>query len=126
VCGVKTNVPKIAIVDDDASIRRALSRFVRSLKLQVETYASAIDFLQRFESFPGEHPDCLILDLRLPVMNGLELQTRLAGSQIPIIFISAHDDAGARDKALAAGALAFLRKPFDLEVLVQSINAALS
>ena len=76
---------------------------------------------------PSFQPDCLILDVQMPGMNGLEVQDRLAmgGKTIPVIFITAHDQLGVREKALAAGAVAFLRKPFDDEILIKTLREAL-
>jgi FixJ family two-component response regulator len=76
---------------------------------------------------PSFQPDCLILDVQMPGMNGLDVQDRLAtgGNSIPVIFITAHDDVGIREKALAAGAVAFLRKPFNDDLLIRTLQEAL-
>ncbi len=74
---------------------------------------------------PSYRPDCLILDVQMPGMNGLEVQRRLAGSGLPIVFITAHDEIGVREKALAEGAVAYLRKPFNDELFVKTVRAAL-
>jgi FixJ family two-component response regulator len=119
--------PLIAIVDDDESVCRALRRLVRSLSMDAEIFTSGREFLDLVEAMPSFHPDCLVLDVQMPEMNGLVLQTRLitAGHTIPVIFITAHDDVGVRERALGAGALAFLRKPFDDELLIKTLRAAL-
>jgi FixJ family two-component response regulator len=76
---------------------------------------------------PSFHPECLILDVQMPGLNGLDLQERLAamGRRFPIVFITAHDEAGMRERALSAGAVAFLRKPFSDELLIKTLDTAL-
>jgi FixJ family two-component response regulator len=124
---LRTSKPLIAIVDDDESVRRALKRLARSLGMDAETFTAGQDFLDLLEAMPSFQPDCAILDVQMPGMNGLAVQERLvrSGSSIPVIFITAHDEVGARERALAAGAVAFLRKPFDDELLVKTLHAAL-
>lgn len=114
----------IAIVDDENSVVRAVGRLVKSAGLDVEGFSSAEEFL---EAHLDRSPNCLILDMRLPGMSGLELQNRLATSdhRLPIIFVSAHDDAESRARALEGGALAFLGKPFNDEALLQTIQSVL-
>lgn len=113
----------VAIVDDEKAIRRAVRRLIVSAGLQSETFSSAEEFLH---AFPSRGPDCLILDLRLPGMSGLELQQRLAANhnRTPIVFMSAHDDPDSRAEALKSGAVAFLAKPFRDEVLLEAIRSA--
>lgn len=120
--------PMIAIVDDDESVCRAIKRLVRSLKMEAETFTSAQQFLDVIEAVPSFHADCTILDVQMPGMNGLELQERLSrrGETPPIIFITAYDEADVRERALARGAVAFLRKPFDDELMIKTLNAALN
>jgi FixJ family two-component response regulator len=77
------------------------------------------------ESIPSYRPACIVLDVQMPGLNGLEVQSRLAGSNIPVIFITAHDEAGVREQAIAAGATAYLRKPFDDEVFIKAIRTAI-
>ena len=115
---------KVFVVDDDASVRVALGRLIRSAGLEVETFASAEDLLK---SWPSESAGCLILDVQLPGLSGLELQSKLAAldSTVPIIFITAHDDADARTEALNSGATDFLEKPFDDEEQLTAIHTAL-
>jgi FixJ family two-component response regulator len=114
----------ISIVDDDESVRKALKRLFKSVGLKVNEFASAEDFLNF--ATPSEAA-CLVLDLRLPGMSGLELQAKLlvANCHIPIVFISAHGDRQARAQALAAGAIDFLQKPFSEKALFDAINSAL-
>lgn len=114
----------IAIVDDDPSVREGLSSLIRSAGLQVETFASAQEFLTR----PGaEAPSCLVLDLQMPGLSGLDLQKRMAdvGLQIPIVFLTGHGNIPASVQAMKAGAVEFLTKPFDDEELLRAIQEAL-
>lgn len=118
-------IPLIAIVDDDASVRIALKSLIDSVGFHAETFAEGEEFLS--SAFVAE-TDCLIADVRMPGgLGGLELQERLnsTNSSIPIIFISAHDDADARTKALRAGAIDFLQKPFSGDSLLDAIATAL-
>jgi len=116
--------PIVSVVDDDESVRQALQGLLRSTGRRVETFASAEDFL---DSGRAASVACLILDLRMPGMGGLELQRTLAagGHRIPTIVLTAHADDGARVRALASGAVAFLGKPFDPDVLLSAVDAAL-
>ena len=119
--------PLIAIVDDDESVCRAVRRLVRSIAMNAETFSSGQNFFDLLDAMPSFQPDCLILDVQMPGMNGLDVQDRLAtgGNSIPVIFITAHDDVGIREKALAAGAVAFLRKPFNDDLLIRTLQEAL-
>jgi FixJ family two-component response regulator len=114
----------VFVVDDDAETRDSLKDLIRSVGLRVELYASAQDFLR------SEHPDvpgCLVLDVRMPGLSGLDLQRRLteAGVSVPIIFISGHGDVPMTVRALKAGALEFLTKPFRDQDLLDAIQQAL-
>jgi RNA polymerase sigma factor (sigma-70 family) len=114
----------IAIVDDDPSAREGLSTLIRSAGLQVETFVSAQEFLAR----PGaETPSCLVLDLQLPGLSGLDLQKRMAevGLEIPIVFLTGHGNIPASVQAMKAGAVEFLTKPFDEHDLLQAIHEAI-
>jgi FixJ family two-component response regulator len=113
--------PMISIVDDDLSVRRALRRLVLSAGYLVETFASAREFLS---ATPPARPACLVLDIYLDGMNGFELQEQLAADRvaIPIIFMTAHDDAATRERIRRSGAAAYLGKPFDGEVLLETIR----
>jgi FixJ family two-component response regulator len=119
--------PLIAIVDDDDSVCRALRRLVRSLAMDAETFSSGQQFIDLLHAMPSFRPDCLILDVQMPGMNGLDVQRLLImnASTVPLIFITAHDELGVREKALASGAVAFLRKPFNDELLIKTLNEAL-
>jgi len=116
----------IAIVDDDASVCRALERLVRSLGYTGHTFGRGDDFLDCLASLPSFYPDCVVLDMHMPGPSGLEVQQRLADTTLPLIFITAHDEPGLRDKVVAAGAVALLRKPFDDELFIETLHAALS
>ena len=120
--------PLIAIVDDDESVCRAMKRLVRSLGMAADAFTSGREFIDRVETTPSFQPDCVVLDVQMPGMNGLEVQERLAssGNPLPVIFITAHDEAGVRDRALAAGAVAFLRKPFNDELFIKTLRIALN
>lgn len=119
--------PLIVIVDDDESVCRALKRLVRSLGMDGETFASGQEFLDLIEAMPSFHPDCVVLDVQMRGLNGLDVQDRLVTTDnpLPVIFITAHDDAVPRERALAAGAVAFVRKPFNDELFIKTLNVAL-
>jgi FixJ family two-component response regulator len=116
--------PLIAVVDDDASMREALQRLLRLEGFRTAAFASAEDFLHAGQL---QETACLIVDVRLPRMSGLELQRQLAttNASIPLIFITAHGDEAARAQALRAGAVDFLYKPFRHEALLRAIGSAL-
>ena len=119
-----SEIPMITVIDDDAAIREAVQSLIRSVGLRAEGFASAPDFLQS-----GQLPDtaCLIVDVRMPGMSGLELQQQLTTAQcpLPILFITAHGDAATRARALRAEAVGVLDKPFSDEVLLRAVQAAL-
>ena len=117
--------PLISVVDDDEGVRESLGSLIRSVGFGVKAFASAEEFLS------SDHPrvaDCLVLDVRMQGMNGLELQRRLVASHcgIPVIFISAHGDEEVRARALREGAVDFLLKPFSEEALLNAIHTALN
>lgn len=113
--------PVVYIVDDDASVRKALERLLRSAGHIAKTFASAIEFLD--SNFP-DAPGCLILDIKMPKLSGLELQDRLAekGISFPIIFITGHGTVPASIKAFKAGAMDFLQKPFEDKVFLEAVS----
>lgn len=117
-------VPTIYIIDDDDGMRRALSLLVSTVGYQTQTFASADEFLQRFD--PDRH-GCLILDIRMPGMSGLELQQHLnqTGSMLPLIFITGHGDVPMAVQAMKEGAFEFIQKPFRDQDLLDRINHAL-
>ena len=119
-----TKNPLISIVDDDDALRSSLENLIRSVGWQVQSFSSAEAFLR---SHQVHETSCLILDVRMRGMSGLELQRQLvaARSRTPIIFVTAHEDDERRRQALEAGAVAFLHKPFYQEELLNAIDAAL-
>jgi FixJ family two-component response regulator len=110
--------PIIAIVDDDASIRRSLLRVVRSAGYKAEIFASAREFL---EWLPRNRAACLVLDIHMSEMSGFDLQERLA---VPIIFTTAHDDVPTLERIEQSGAVGHLRKPFDAPIALRAIRQA--
>ena len=120
-----TQVPVISIIDDDDSVRLSTGRLVRSLGLSTYTFASAKDFL---DSPQLTSTSCLIVDVQMPAMTGIELQDllRAQGCSVPMIFISAFPDKNIKAQALEGGALCFLSKPFQPDALIEWINVALS
>jgi len=114
----------VSIVDDDASLRRSLQNLLRSEGFQVEAFESAEAFLA---SGARESTACLVLDLRMPGMGGLDLLSHLAAtrSRVPVIVLTAHGDDDARRQSLEAGAIAFLVKPFQSAALLDAIRSAL-
>ena len=121
---IQGRAKRVAIVDDDELMRNALQGMLRSVGLQSQAFASAEEFLK---SGQQHETACLIADIRMPGMSGLELQAQLNAEhcRIPTIFITAHGDTKMRMQALRAGAVEFLAKPFDDEVLLESVRAAL-
>jgi len=117
--------PLIHVVDDDPAVTRALRRLLHAWGMQVCTFASGEEFLS---AMAGSHiPDCSVVDVHMPGMNGLEVQARMAGAKmdVPLIFMTAHDEAGVEEQALKGGAVGFLRKPFSDEALVELIRIGL-
>jgi FixJ family two-component response regulator len=114
----------VFVIDDDDSVRRALQRLIRSVGLRVELFGSAHEFLERDRP---NIPSCMILDIRLPGMSGLDFQRRLAEAKIhiPIIFITGHGDIAMTVRAMKAGAVEFLTKPFNDQDLLDAIQHAL-
>jgi two-component system, LuxR family, response regulator FixJ len=114
----------VAVVDDDESLRRSLRNLLGSVGFRVETFASAEAFLQ---SIHQEQTGCLVLDLRMPGMNGFDLLRHLAdtSSRIPTVILTAHGDDEARQRSLQAGAVAFLNKPFNGNALLAAVRTAL-
>ena len=115
----------IAIVEDDEPIRKALRRLLRSAGMDVECFPSGVEFL---ESLTTEWPDCVVLDLHMPQMSGVEIQALLAasGATLPVVIITGHDSNDARTGAMAAHPVAYLRKPVNDQVLLDAIELALN
>lgn len=116
--------PLIAVVDDEESVRIALRRLLRSANLDVETYPSGAEFLESLES---HLPDCVVLDVHMPDINGLAVQARLTERRLhfPLVIITGHDSSETRERALAGGVSAYLRKPVDDQALLDAITQAL-
>ena len=121
---IQRRANKVAIVDDDELMRNALQGMLKSVGLESQAFASAEEFLK---SGQQHETACLIADIRMPGMSGLELQAQLNAEhcRIPTIFITAHGDTKMRLQALRAGAVEFMAKPFDDEVLLENVRAAL-
>jgi two-component system, LuxR family, response regulator FixJ len=115
---------RVYVVDDDAAVRRALSGLLRAADLEVETFANPLVFLDAAPALP--RGGCLLLDVRMPGMDGLELQARLAQLEIalPVIIMTGQADVPTAVRAMKAGAFEFLEKPFDDEQLLEAVNAA--
>jgi two-component system response regulator FixJ len=115
---------RVAVVEDDASLREALKALLRSAGFRVDVFGSAEEYLGPRQA---ADPACLVLDVRMPGMSGLELQERLvaSGSAVPIVFMTAHSHAGVRARALARGAVRVLPKPFDDDALLEAIDQAI-
>lgn len=117
--------PIVFVVDDDLSVLRSTERLLRSADLAVQTFTSAREFLK---SPPPQRPACLVLDVRMPGLSGMDLQRELteSGIQIPIIFITAHGDIPMSVRAMKAGAAEFLTKPFRSRILLDAVRAAIN
>ena len=119
------NKPRIliAVVDDEEAVRIALRRLLRSAEFDVETFPTGAEFL---ESLKSHHPDCVVLDLHMPRVNGFAVQAQLAadGPHLPIIVITGHDSAETRERVLAGDVSAYLRKPVDDQTLLDAIAIA--
>ena len=111
----------IAIVDDEESVRKALVRLLQAAGFATSSFASGNEFL---ESWHFDRPDCLVLDVQMPGLSGMEVQQALtvAGARFPVVMITAHDSSNLRDQCLSAGATAYLCKPLDLGALIQAIS----
>ena len=117
--------PLVFLVDDDASVRKSLARLVKTAGYEAELFASVPDFLARA---PYDGPCCLVLDVRMPGLTGLDLQEalRVAGQRLSIVFITGHRDVPVSVKAMKAGAVDFLTKPVDAETLLEAIRQAVA
>jgi FixJ family two-component response regulator len=116
---------RVAVVDDDASVRKALARLLSASSFDPSTYGSAREFLT---SLAAGTPECLVIDLHMPELTGLDLQRHLtrAGVKIPTIVITAYNDPGIRERCQSAGVAAFLLKPLNGATLIGAINAAVA
>ncbi|ARP93810.1 response regulator transcription factor [Bordetella genomosp. 13] len=119
-------MPYVAVVDDDDSVGRAIKRLLRANGLAAQTFATGKEFLRMFDSTPSHRPACIVLDVQLPDLNGLEVQQRLAGSRAQVIFITAHEGEDISERAMEAGAVAYFRKPFDDVAFIEAVRAAIA
>ena len=119
------NRPLIAIVDDDALVRQSIKMLVRAEGIDAETFASGNEFIDVLDEMPAFRPRCVILDMRMPGLNGLQVQAQLALRRlgIPVIFVTA--DREIRKQAFASGAVAFFPKPFDCDVFLATLRGVL-
>jgi len=117
--------PLIAVVDDEESVRRALARLIRSARLDAETFPSGDEFLETVLEHP---PDCIVLDLHMPKLDGFQVQSWLARARlrIPVIVITGQDTAESQERAMKGGAVAYLEKPLDGEALIAAITEAVA
>jgi len=115
---------RVAVIDDDSSVRKALTRLLKAVNLDVDAFASGREFL---DSLPSSRPDCIVLDFHMPGMNAADVLRELAreGTPAPIIVVSGHDERRDHAQCLSAGAVAYLRKPFDAEELLEAIYRAI-
>ena len=114
-------MPSVAIVDDEEPIRKALRRLLRAAGIDAQSYASGQEFL---EAAAAQRPDCLVLDLHMPGMSGLQVLRNLK-QKLPTVIITAHDEPETREQCLNAGACAYLRKPLEDRLLLNAISAAM-
>ena len=122
----QVNVPTVYVVDDDPQVRESLKLLMRSVGLRTEVFGSAEDFLEAYEDDSGP-PRCLVLDVRMPGMSGLGLQEKLvaASVKIPIIMITGYGDVSMAVKAMGAGAVDFIEKPFSRQALLTRVQEAI-
>lgn len=116
----ETNVTRVAVVDDEESVRKALSRLLRSAGFEVESFSSGTEYL---DSLQTKKPDCLVIDLHMPVLNGLDVINKMSeqGFKIPTVVITGYDGIGMTKRVMTAGALACLHKPVDDELLISAL-----
>ena len=117
-------MPSVAIVDDEEAIRKALRRLLRASGLDAESYANGQEFL---DAAAERRPDCVVLDLHMPGMSGLQVLRKLKalGQRLSIVVITAHDEPETREQCIDAGACAYLRKPLEDRLLLNAISAAM-
>ncbi|RKT21353.1 response regulator receiver domain-containing protein [Paraburkholderia sp. RAU2J] len=116
----------VAVVDDDESVCRAIKRLLHSAGIEAETFSSGDELLNTLSAIPSYRPACVILDIQMPGTGGLEVQRQLAPLGLPIIMITAHDELAVRQAALASGAAAYLRKPFNAAILLKAVELAIN
>ncbi|CAG4892174.1 Response regulator protein TmoT [Paraburkholderia saeva] len=115
----------VAVVDDDESVCRAIKRLLHSVGIAAETFSSGGEFLDTLAAIPSYRPACVILDVQMPGISGLEVQRQLAPTGLPVIVITAHDELSTRQTALASGAVAYLRKPLNGAILIKAVEMAI-
>lgn len=117
---MENSIAHVAVVDDEESVRKALSRLLRSAGFEVESFASGTEYL---DSLQTKKPDCLIIDLHMPVLNGLDVINKMSeqGFKIPTIVITGYDGTGMSQRVITAGALTCLHKPVDDELLISAL-----
>ena len=121
-----TTGPLVYLVDDDPAVLRALARLLQAWGYRSRSFASAQEFLESFQQDP-DVPDCLLLDVHMPGLSGVDLQARLSrvDTSLPVVFLSGHLDAALRTGALASGAVDFLQKPIDAQDLLRAVERAI-
>jgi FixJ family two-component response regulator len=119
---MNNNMRRVAVVDDEESVRKALSRLIRSAGFEVETFASGTEYLN---SLQVKKPDCLVIDLHMPVLNGLDVLNKMSDQnmKIPTIVITGYDGVGMTQRVLNAGAITCLHKPVDDELLISALES---
>jgi FixJ family two-component response regulator len=119
---MESNVARVAVVDDEESVRKALSRLIRSAGFEVETFASGVEYLNSLQS---RKPDCLVVDLHMPVLNGIDVLNKMSeqGFKIPTIVITGYDGTGMTQRVMTAGAITCLHKPVDDELLIAALTS---
>ena len=122
---MKTDGPLIAVVDDEESVRKAIGRLMDSAGFEVETFTGGAEFLASLEK---RRPDCVVLDLHMPQVSGFDVQSRLGQLllRIPVVVITGRDNEETNERALAGGAIAYLRKPVDDRLLLDAISNAVA
>jgi len=122
---MKSNRHFVAILDDDPLVRQSIQRLVRSHGMYAETFASGREFIDRLAATPSLMPDCMIIDMQMPGLNGLQVREYLRSRRrdVPVIFVTALREAWIREQALASGAIAFFQKPFDGNLFIKTLRA---
>jgi CheY-like chemotaxis protein len=125
VCHMSSRPTHVAILDDDQSVRTAIGRVLRMSEMTVDACGTSLEL---FDAMAEKNPDCLVLDLQMPGMNGFDVMKYLdrRGVRVPTIVITAQDEPGSRESCLCAGAAAYLRKPLDADVLLKTIDQAIA
>jgi FixJ family two-component response regulator len=116
--------PFVAIVDDDESVGRAVKRLLRAAGIRADSFLSGDDFLGALAASPSYRPDCAVVDIQMPGLSGFDVIHGIAGA-MPVILITAFEDAETRERALKAGAVDYLRKPFNSSLLIKAVSRAL-